>query len=75
MGCRRDDDYQCHFVRGSAMAAERLSKVGDTLSSLNLEPERVVHYDVAITDIERAPKLINDMAATIEQIGMSPFKF
>jgi quinone-modifying oxidoreductase subunit QmoB len=37
MGCRRDDDYQCHFVRGSKMAAERLSKVGDTLQQLNLE--------------------------------------
>ncbi|MBU0499834.1 MAG: hydrogenase iron-sulfur subunit [Gammaproteobacteria bacterium] len=75
MGCRRDDDYQCHFVRGSAIAAERMSKVGDTLSSLNLEPERVALYEVAITDIERAPKLINDMADTIARIGQSPFKF
>lgn len=75
MGCRRDDDYQCHFVRGSAMAAERMSKVGDTLSSLNLEPERVVVHEVAITDIKRAPQLINDMAKTVEEIGMSPFKF
>jgi len=75
MGCRRDDDYQCHFVRGSAMAAERMSKVGDTLSSLNLEPERVQVYEVAITDIERAPKLINDMAAKVNEIGLSPFKF
>ena len=55
MGCRRDDDYQCHFVRGSALAAERLSKVGDTLTQLNLEPERVVVYEVAITDVQRAP--------------------
>jgi len=75
MGCRRDDDYQCHFVRGSAMAAERMSKVGDTLSSLNLEPERVELYEVAITDIHRAPQLINDMAATVEKVGLSPFKF
>lgn len=75
MGCRKDDDYQCHFVRGSAMAHERLSKVGDTLKQLNLEVERVSVYEVAITDIERAPGLINDMAATIEKIGMSPFKF
>ncbi len=75
MGCRRDDDYQCHFVRGSKMAAERLSKVGDTLTQLNLETERVEVYEVAITDIKRAPRLINDMAATIEKIGMSPFKF
>jgi quinone-modifying oxidoreductase subunit QmoB len=75
MGCRRDDDYQCHFVRGSAMAAERMSKVGDTLDSLNLEPERVELYEVAITDIHRAPQLINDMAATVEKVGLSPFKF
>jgi len=75
MGCRKDDDYQCHFVKGSAMAEERMSKVGDTLQTLNLEPERVVVYDVAITDIHAAPKHINDMADTIEKIGMSPFKF
>ncbi|MBL3588845.1 MAG: hydrogenase iron-sulfur subunit [gamma proteobacterium endosymbiont of Lamellibrachia anaximandri] len=75
MGCQRGEDYQCHFVRGSAMANERMSKVGDTLQTLNLEPERVVVHEVAITDIERAPKLINDMAETIEKIGMSPFKF
>ncbi|MEW7980862.1 MAG: hydrogenase iron-sulfur subunit [Candidatus Sedimenticola endophacoides] len=75
MGCQKGDDYQCHFVRGSAMAAERMGKVGDTLESLNLEPERVVVHEVAITDIERAPKLINDMAETVEKIGLSPFKF
>jgi quinone-modifying oxidoreductase subunit QmoB len=75
MGCQRGEDYQCHFVRGSAMAAERLSKVGDTLKMLNLEEERVVVHEVAITDIERAPRLINEMKATIDKIGMSPFKF
>ena len=57
------------------MAAERLSKVGDTLQQLRLETERVVVYEVAITDVQRVPLLINDMAATVEKIGMSPFKF
>ena len=75
MGCKRGDDYQCHFVRGSTMANERMAKVGDTLESLNLEPERVVVEEVAITDIDRAPQLIQDMADTIEKIGLSPFKF
>jgi quinone-modifying oxidoreductase subunit QmoB len=75
MGCRRDADYQCHFVRGSAMAAERMAKVGDTLSQLNLEPERVAVHEVAITDIDRAPQIINEMAETIDKIGLSPFKF
>lgn len=75
MGCRRDDDYQCHFVRGSAMAFERMSKVGDTLKGLNLETDRVAVHEVAITDVNRAPKIINDMADLITKIGMSPFKF
>ncbi len=52
-----------------------MSKVADTLQSLALEPERVETYEIAITDIERAPQLINDMAKTIEKIGLSPFKF
>ena len=75
MGCQKGDNYQCHFVRGSELAHYRMSKIDDTLKTLNLETERVVTYEVAITDIERAPRLINEMAATIEKIGMSPFKF
>ena len=75
MGCQKGENYQCHFVKGSEIAQVRMSKVDDTLKSLSLEPERVATYEVAITDYERAPQLINDMAATIEKIGLSPFKF
>ena len=75
MGCQRGADYQCHFVRGSTMAAERMMKVGDTLQTLNLEPERVIVHEVAITDIERAPRLIKEMEEVVEKVGMSPFKF
>lgn len=75
MGCQKGDNYQCHFVKGSEMAHYRMSKIDDTLKTLNLEQERVVTHEVAITDIKRAPQLIEDMAATIEKIGMSPFKF
>lgn len=75
MGCQKGEDYQCHFVKGSEMAHIRMSKVDDTLQTLSLEPERVEVHEVAITDIERAPRIINDMATTIEKIGLSPFKF
>jgi quinone-modifying oxidoreductase subunit QmoB len=75
MGCQKGVDYQCHFVKGSELAHDRMSKVDDTLEQLNLEAERVATYEVAITDIQRAPQLINDMAATIERIGLSPLKF
>ena len=75
MGCKHGDNYQCHFVKGSEIASQRLSKIDDTLKSLNLEPERVQNFEVAITDIKRVPQLINDYAAKIQEIGMSPFKF
>lgn len=75
MGCKKGDDYQCHFVKGSEMAHTRMSKIADTLQTLNLEEERVAVHEVAITDIHRVPELINDMAETVEKIGMSPFKF
>ncbi len=75
MGCQKGDDYQCHFVKGSEMAHYRMSKIDDTLKTLQLETERVQTYEIAITDIERVPKIINDMAETIKKIGMNPFKF
>ncbi|VAW61422.1 Anaerobic respiratory complex protein QmoB, partial [hydrothermal vent metagenome] len=71
----KGDDYQCHFVKGSEIAHIRMSKIADTLETLNLEKERVATYEVAITDVARTADLINDMAKTIEEIGMSPFKF
>jgi len=75
MGCQKGENYQCHFVKGSEIAHIRMSKVDDTLQSLSLEPERVTVHEIAITDIDRVPQIINDMAETIEKIGMSPFKF
>ncbi|HUW97422.1 MAG TPA: hydrogenase iron-sulfur subunit [Acidiferrobacter sp.] len=74
MGCKHGDDYQCHFVKGSELASYRMSKIDDTLKNLNLEADRVRLLDVAITDIARVPELINDYAAKIKEIGMSPFK-
>ncbi len=75
MGCQKGENYQCHFVKGSEMAHYRMSKISDTLEQLNLEIERVATHEVAITDIQRAPQLINEMAETIDKIGQSPFKF
>jgi quinone-modifying oxidoreductase subunit QmoB len=75
MGCQKGDNYQCHFVKGSEIAQVRMSKIDDTLKQLSLEVERVKTYEVAITDIQRAPALINEMAETIQKIGLSPLKF
>lgn len=75
MGCKKGVDYQCHFVKGSEMAHVRMAKIGDTLSTMNLESDRVAVHEVVITDIDRAPKLLDDMVATINRVGLSPFKF
>ncbi len=74
MGCKSGDDYQCHFVKGSALAEERLSKVGETLKSLMLEEERVTMAEVSIADSGSVPKVINSFVETIEEIGFNPFK-
>jgi len=74
MGCKKGDDYQCHFVSGAALAHERMSKIDDTLQQLQLEPERVQGYEIEITDIARVAQLINDYAEKIDAIGMNPFK-
>ena len=74
MGCKKGDDYQCHFVKGSEMAFYRMSKIGDTLKQLGLEPERVQTQEVAITDNVRVAKLINDYVAELIEMGPSPMK-
>ncbi|MBU1396499.1 MAG: hydrogenase iron-sulfur subunit, partial [Gammaproteobacteria bacterium] len=74
MGCKSGDEYQCHFVKGSELGRTRLSKIDDTLKTLNLESERVRDLEVAITDIERLPEMINKYAAELVAVGPSPFK-
>jgi len=74
MGCKKGDDYQCHFVKGSEMASYRMSKIGDTLKQMGIESERVVTQEVAITDNARVVKLIDDYVAELDKLGPSPMK-
>jgi quinone-modifying oxidoreductase, subunit QmoB len=74
MGCKKGDDYQCHFVKGSELAHYRMSKTDDTLKQMGLEKERVMSFEVAITDNKKVAALINEYAAKIKEIGMSPLK-
>ena len=74
MGCKKGDDYQCHFVKGSQLAHDRMSRIDDTLKQLGLEKERVVNHEIAITDSKHVAELINEYAAKIKEIGMSPMK-
>lgn len=74
LGCKHGDDYQCHFVKGSELADIRMKKIGDALSSLALEEERVAQFDMAIDEYDKLPKIINDFVEMIEDLGPNPFK-
>jgi quinone-modifying oxidoreductase subunit QmoB len=74
MGCKSGDDYQCHFVKGSGLAKERMSKIEETLSSMMLEPERVTTMEISIADSASIAKTIDDFVEVINGIGPNPFK-
>jgi quinone-modifying oxidoreductase subunit QmoB len=74
LGCKHGDDYQCHFVKGSELADIRMKKIGDALSSLALEEERVAQFQVAIDEYDKIPQIIDDFVASIEEMGPNPFK-
>jgi quinone-modifying oxidoreductase subunit QmoB len=74
MGCRSGDDYQCHFVKGSGIAEERMANVGQTLQSLMLEEGRVKSVEVSIADSAKVGKMIDEFVEEIHGFGMNPFK-
>lgn len=74
LGCAYGDDYQCHFVKGSEIANKRMENIGDTLSTLGLESERCATNQVAITDYDKIPQIINEFVEQITEMGPNPFK-
>ncbi len=74
IGCRRGDDYQCHYIRGSELANTRMTNVQETLSRLTLESERVQVFECARHEYERAAQLIEEFAEKVEQLGPNPYK-
>jgi quinone-modifying oxidoreductase subunit QmoB len=74
LGCQHGDDYQCHFIKGSELSDIRMKKIGDALSSLALEEERVAQFTIAIDEYDKLPKMINDFVEEVEALGPNPFK-
>ena len=74
LGCKFGENYQCHFVKGSELANVRFSKIGETLNRLQLESERVNMMQVAISEYDKLPDMINTFAERIKEIGHNPFK-
>ncbi|HOP07642.1 MAG TPA: FAD-dependent oxidoreductase [candidate division Zixibacteria bacterium] len=74
IGCKKGDDYQCHFVRGSELAHTRMENVRDKLKQLVLEEERVEIHELAITDYYKIPKIFDDFLEVMETVGPNPYK-
>ncbi len=74
LGCKYGDDYQCHFVKGSELCAYRLTKLSETLDKLGLEADRVQLVQLAISEFNLLPQILNDFVARVIEIGPNPFK-
>jgi quinone-modifying oxidoreductase subunit QmoB len=74
IGCKFGENYQCHFVRGSELADERLGKLQETLGRLQLEPERVELVQISIQDYDKLPQILADYVEKMEGFEQNPFK-
>ncbi len=74
LGCKFGENYQCHFVKGSELANYRFSKIGETLNRLQLESERVQMMQIAISEYDKLPEMINEFVEKVKEIGPNPFK-
>jgi quinone-modifying oxidoreductase subunit QmoB len=74
LGCKHGNDYQCHFIKGSELANTRMTKIQETLDRLALESDRVKMEQVAITDFNLVPKMLDDFAERVNSLGPNPYK-
>jgi quinone-modifying oxidoreductase, subunit QmoB len=73
-GCRRGEDYQCHFIKGSEIANVRMSKISETLTRLALESDRINVSEVGINEVETLMGTLKSFQDTIDTVGPNPYK-
>jgi quinone-modifying oxidoreductase, subunit QmoB len=74
IGCKRGDDYQCHYIKGSELAHKRLENVQETLTRLSLEADRVQVVELARNELARIPALFDEFAEKLAELGANPLK-
>jgi quinone-modifying oxidoreductase subunit QmoB len=74
VGCKRGDDQQCHYIKGSELAHKRLENVQETLTRLQLEAERVRVVELGRNEMARIPALFDEFAGKLESLGPNPLK-
>ncbi|HEV8438254.1 MAG TPA: hydrogenase iron-sulfur subunit [Methylomirabilota bacterium] len=74
LGCKPGEDYQCHFIRGSELLQTRMGNVQETLERLALEPERVKVMELAISECDKIPAMLEEFVNVIKTVGPNPMK-
>ncbi|NNG26418.1 MAG: hydrogenase iron-sulfur subunit [Ignavibacteriaceae bacterium] len=74
IGCKHGDDYQCHYIKGSELAEQRMENVQEKLKQLVLEPERVQIFNLSIDEYNKLPGIFNDFVEEITDMGFNPYK-
>jgi quinone-modifying oxidoreductase subunit QmoB len=74
IGCKRGEDYQCHYIQGSELAHKRLENLQETLTRLALDKERVVVAELARDEMARIPALFDEFAGVLDGLGPNPLK-
>ncbi len=74
LGCKPGEDYQCHFIRGSELLETRMDNVRETLGRLALEPERVRVMELAISESDKIPAMLEEFVRVIKEVGPNPMK-
>lgn len=74
IGCKYGDDYQCHFIKGSELANKRMENIRETLGRLMIEKERVKLVQLAISEYDKVPEIVNQFVQEIRAIGPNPYK-
>ncbi len=74
VGCKRGDDYQCHYIKGSELAHKRLENMAETLTRLSLEADRVRVVELARNEMTRIPAILDEFAEKLDELGPNPLK-
>lgn len=74
LGCKSGDDYQCHMIKGSELMGKRSENIQEALNAMMLESERVRLEEIALTEYDKIPAIVQEMVETIESVGYNPFK-
>jgi quinone-modifying oxidoreductase subunit QmoB len=62
------------MIKGSELANVRMENVAEKLQQMMLEEERIEIHELALTDYDKLPEIIDEYMETIEEIGPNPFK-